>query len=310
MIDPEPQIFHPSRFSGLIFQGLILVLLAASCILVLWQISNEQFGITFLISLLPILLSFLLVPFFLYRIQSLRKSIYVLERDGFRLQWGLRQEVIPMNEVLYVRSLQDFGRPLPLPWMRWPGSVVGQQALPEGTLVEYMASSSTGLILIAASSRIYAISPEDPEAFLAAYQRIMELGSLTPLSPVSVYPSFLLGRFWADRPARILLISGAVLNLLLLVWVSLVIPTRPEIFLRANLDNTGAVPSVHLLLLPFLCTAFFIGDLLLGLYLYRRDESRNVRQGIDTALAYLLWGSAALVPLLFLGAMVLILRTS
>jgi hypothetical protein len=309
MIDPEPQVFYPARFPGFLFQGLFLLLLAFSTAFFLWQAANASFGFSFFVALLPVILTFLLAPIILYRIQSLRRSAYILERDGIQLYWGLRVEHIPMNEVLYVRSLQEFGRPVPLPWMRWPGSVVGQTQMSDGTAVEFLASSAAGLILLVTSSRIFAISPEEPAAFLEAYYRIMELGSLSPIAPQSVYPSFLSGRFWADRPARVMLATGAVVCLVILVWVSLVIPTRTEIHLRPMIDGTGKVPPVRMLLLPFLSAAFFVGDLLSGLYFYRRAENQPAGQGYDTALAYLLWGSGALVPLLFLGAVVFILKS-
>lgn len=310
MIDPEPQVFIPPRLPGLLFQGFLLLLLILAGAAAIWQVAYSPFGYPFLVSLVPIGLGFALIPILLYRIQSLRKSCYVLERDGIHIYWGLRQEVIPMNEVLLVRTKQDFGQHVPLPWLRWPGSLVGTQLLPNGTPVEFMASSVSGLVLIATPARIYAISPEDPDTFISAYRRIMEFGSLTPLPPLSLHPSFLLGRFWDDRPARLLLLAGAAASVLLLVWVSLIIPSRPEIVLHVDVSGTGLVPSTRLLLLPFLSTSFFGGDLLLGLYLYRRAEFLPASQEINTALAYLLWGSGALAPLLFLGAMFFILGIS
>jgi hypothetical protein len=305
----EPQTFHPPRLRGLIFQGMILVLLAAAGFLALWQASNIQINVYILISFLPLLVGFALIPFFLYRIQMLRKSSYILERDGFRLQWGLRLEIIPMNQVLWVRRGEESGLPIPLPLLRWPGSVYGRRLSSRGIPFEFMAATTSNLVLIATPQCIFAISPEDPEAFLGSYQRVMELGSLTPLAPVSTHPSSLLERYWSNRVARVMLLVGTFLSLLLTIWVVLVIPGRSEIFFRPGLSGTAAVPVARLLLLPFLSSVFFSGDLLLGLFLFRRAENIPERRAIDRALAYLLWGSGVLVPALFTAAVIFILRS-
>jgi hypothetical protein len=301
------QTFFPARLPGLLFHGAVLFFLAAAGAFSMWRAANAELGISFFLFFLPLLIVFSLIPLFVYRMQALRKSSYILERDGFRLQWGLRLEVISMNQVMWVRLAEEGQQPISLPLVRWPGSVMGKRISPNGIPVEFFASNSSSLVLIAVSDRIFAISPEDPAAFLSAYQRVMELGSLTPLAPASIYPSFLLGRFWADRLVRILVSIGGALSLVLIAWVLLMVPTRPEVFLRADIPGTGPVPSVRLLLLPMLSSVFYGADLLSGLYLYRQAENRNDGLNIQASLAYLLLGSGALVPLLFLGAVAFIL---
>ena len=225
-----------------------------------------------------------------------------MERDGFRLLWGLRGEDIPMNRVLWVSMADTPDHPLLKPRLRWPGCVLGRRRQPDGTIVEFMAARSKPLTLISTPGRVFALSPQDPLAFMQAYQRLSELGSLTSIAPRSYYPNFLLARLWADLRARTLVLAGFALSLALVIWVSLAIPGRAEIALR--LTPAGAPldpqPSIRLLLLPVLNGFFFSIDLLVGLYYYRKAESQ--------LLAFLLWGSGVLTCLLFLGAVAFILR--
>jgi len=55
-------------------------------------------------------------------------------------------------------------------------------------------------------------------------------------------------------------------------------------------------------LLPVLNTFFFITDLLLGFFFYRREDTRS--------LSYLMWASSALTSILFMGAVYFILQAT
>jgi hypothetical protein len=282
-----------------------------------WRAVRAAIGPEFLLYFLLTLIGIGVLPLLVYRGYALQRAVYNLERDGIQLRWGLREEDIPMSSVLWVRHSSQFQKSLPRPWIRWPGAVLGVRRLSDGKRVEYFAARTSQLIAIATSDRIYAISPEEPDAFLRVFQRFMELGSLTPLSARSIYPSFLLARIWRVLTARYLLLSGLVLNLLLLVWVSLIIPTRLQIVLGFTLDRQP-VPAVQLLLLPLLSGFFFMVDLLLGLFFFRRgdNQSQAIHQGREAMLvsgqllAYLLWGSGVLAATLFLLAVFYIQNTS
>lgn len=302
-------IFTPPRSFGLIFQGGLILALAAAAGLGLWQAAFATIGPQFLLYLAPTLLAVILIPALAYRFYALRGAAYILERDGIRLRWGLRNEVIPMDAVLSVRPWSDLARPLPLPVLRWPGGVLGVRRA-SGQEVEYLASRWDSLLLISTRQRVYAVSPADPEGFIYAFQRLTELGSLTPLKARSVYPTFLLARVWEARPARLLLLSGLFLSLLLLGWVSLAVPSREQVYLGFHpTDRTrDLVPAVRLLLLPVLNTMIFLVDVLLGLFFYRRDEPPAELHVSGPALAYLLWSGAAITPLLFLIAVFFILQ--
>ena len=298
--------FYPDRRWGELFHILLILLLAVIGLWGLWQASRAEVGPAFLLYLLPALVAVILAPLLIYRLRGLERSGYILQRDGIRLRWGLRLEEIPMDKVVWVRSSDELQQQFPKPWLRWPGCVLGTRRLADAKEIEYMAAGARHLILINTPDRIFAISPAVPGNFLLTYHRLAELGSLTPIEAQSVYPGFLLARFWSDLPARYLVLSSLLLSLALLIWVSLVAPTRVHVLLRPVIDQTVPpapdeyVPALQLLLLPVLNSFIFVANLLLGLFFYRRDENR--------VLAYLLWSGGMVTPVLFLVAVHFILQ--
>jgi len=312
----EILIFQPSRRSGLVFHAVTTLILTVGGLWSLFQASQAQVGPLFLLYLLPALLALSLVPLFLYRAYALRQAAYLLERDGLHLRWGLRAESIPMDAVQWVDFADRRQSTLPLPWLRWPGSLLGRRRLSDGTQVEFLAANTSQLVLIATEQSLFVISPERPDEFLGAFQRFNELGSLTPLPASSVYPSFLISRVWADRPARYLLLSGLALSLIVLILVSLAIPSRSVVSLGFHLNQTSGdvVPSVQLLLLPVLNLFFFLSDLLLGLFFFRRAEvAEDLARSdatVSRTLAYVLWSSAVLTGFFFLVALYVNLEAS
>ncbi|MCI0529394.1 MAG: PH domain-containing protein [Nitrospira sp.] len=211
------------------------------------------------------------------------------------MNWGLRTEEIPMEKILWLSPETQLERPLPLPWLRWPGGVTGIRQAGDGE-VEYMAAHSHPLIVIATPGKMYAISPENPETFLQTFHRQAEVGTLHPISAHSIYPTFLLGNVWASAPARFTIISGLFLSLALLTWIVLAIPTdfSNAPFNRADDAIPPTILQAQLLLLPIINALFFLVNFLLGLFFFRRPQSQP--------LAYLLWGASVLTSLLFFGA--------
>lgn len=288
----------------MIFQGSVVILLAGLGGFGLWKASQAESGLPFLGFLLGALLAIGFIPGLVYRIYALQRARYILSRDGISLYWGLQREEIPSNQVLWVGPASQKGMKLKKPLLRLPGSILGMHAQLNGKPVEFLAAEDADLVLIVCQERIFAISPADSAGFLQTYRRLAEFGSLSPIPSVSEKPAFLLSRSWADRPGRILLISSALLTLSLIIWVSLSIPGHPMVSLRLNPGGAAPelVPGIRLLLLPVLNTFFFIADLLLGLFFYRRADTRS--------LAYLMWASSSLTSLLFMGAVFFILRAT
>lgn len=291
-------IFPPPRRRGLMLQGAAVVVLGlagTACLLLSMQ---QQVGAAFVGLLLLTILFYLPIPMAVYRAYALLNASYTLERDGLRLRWGLRAEDIPLPEIEWVRPAADLGFHLPKPFLAMPGALLGARNLPELGPVEFIASEEKTLLLVAASRKVYAISPADPEAFLRAFQRAIELGSLAPLPAYSSQPVAFVARVWRDLPARWMLLAGFALTVALFVLTGLIIPGRDQIALGFTPAGLPAEPgpAARLLLLPVLAGLAFVADLVTGVYFYRKDSQRPV--------SYLLWLASVLTPFLLIIAVI------
>ena len=93
------------------------------------------------------------------------------------------------------------------------------------------------------------------------------------------------------------------LNLGLLVWVSVLIPSMPQVALSVNPASgiVEAVPSTQLILVPLASTLLSVSGWLAGLSFYRWEKQRP--------LAFVVWISSALSSLAFLIAVLFIIST-
>jgi hypothetical protein len=293
--------FLPPRRFGMLLQTIIAVVLLIGGLFGVWRALQTDIGIAMLLYLLPSLLVLGAVPILAYHVYALSNANYKIERDGIRLRWGLRLVDIPITTIQWVHPTDQLDIRLPLPLIRWPGAVMGVRHVPGEGQVEYLASRTRNLILIATPERAYAISPKNPAEFMHTYQRCTEMGSFTPIAARSVYPTLFISQVWSAFPARIVLLTGAFLSLSLFLWVSLSIPSQPQIHLRFLPDGSPGylVPAIRLLLLPFPNTFIFLTNLFIGMYFFRNESNQH--------LAYLLWGSSAVTSSLFLVAVYFIL---
>lgn len=267
------------------------------------NVARSQVGPYFVIYFLMALLAFAPMPFFGYRAYALYKADYYIDRDSLAMMWGLRVEDIPLTDIEWVRPASDLTRPLVLPRFRLPGSILGTRRHPDLGLVEFIASSSKNLILIATAKRVFAISPKDAAALVRTFARATELGSLMPAEPKSIYPSFIVTQAWENSIARFLWMSGFLLNLGLVIWVGILIPSLTQI--PFGFDAFGApqyVESpVRLILLPLVSASLFAAGLTAGLYFYRWEKTQP--------LSFIIWISSTICALFFLIAVLFLVTT-
>lgn len=244
------------------------------------------------------------LPVFLliYRAYTLMTACYEVHRDSLKLKWGLRTEEIPTDDIEWVRPAGDLTFPLPLPRIWWAGAILGTKDVEGLGPVEYLAGDARNLLLVAAPEVVFAISPEDEASFMRAFRQASELGSLAPIQPQSVQPSFILGKVWQDRPGRYLILGGLLLVIVLLAIVTAAIPTRSSInfgFTPLGFATLEPASPERLLLLPVLNSLTWLLDLLGGLFFYRQADRK--------ALAYLLWGCSAVLSLVLIASVFMIL---
>jgi len=283
-------VFYPLRRTGLLIQGVLILGLAAAGGYFFYMATQNTSGLDFLFQMLIALVMFAPLPLLGYRLYALMNGAYGLRRDGLMIRWGLRREDIPLNTVEWIRPASELGFRLPLPWLRLPGSILGTRKVPELGQVEYIASDTAHMILVATSEKVFAISPEHPNQFMSFFRQVNELGSLSPIEAQSVYPTVLIGRVWEDRLARILIISGFAIGLVLLIVNAIAVPGLDTITWTGG---EGDAPAERLLLLSILDGMIWLFNLFAGIFLYRR--------GGDLVIgAYVLWGTAGLTGILLL----------
>jgi hypothetical protein len=98
-------------------------------------------------------------------------------------------------------------------------------------------------------------------------------------------------------------LAGLFVNIGLLAWVSLMVPSLGRVslgFLPSGAAGPG-VPAVGLILLPAISIFMFALGWLAGLFFYRRPDQRP--------LAYVVWASSLLASVLFLMAVLFIVTS-
>ena len=295
--------FPPPKRLGLILHGITILVLGGASVYGILNLTRAEVGPSFVTYLLISLLMFAPIPLLGYRAYALLRSDYYIDRDSLAILWGLRIEDIPLTDIEWVRPATDLTHPLVLPVFRLPGGVLGARRHPDLGLVEFIAADTKNLILIATSKHIFAISPQDASALVRTFARATELGSLTRAEPKSVYPSFVITQAWESPIARFLWMSGLFLNLGLVVWVGILIPTLTQVPIGFNAFGVpnAAVPAVRLIILPLISALMFIIGLAAGLYFYRWEKQRP--------LAFIVWISSTICAILFLMAVLFLVTT-
>ncbi len=290
--------FNPPRRKGyILYAGLTLLLLGLSGFLLIFALDQQSSGF-FALALLGAVIVLVPIPFILYATYALLRAKYILDREGLKIRWGLRVIDIPMPDIEWVRMADKKQTKMPTPAWSFTGLMRGVRHSPDLGEVEFLASDQNRLVLVGTADRVFAISPEKPNDFLKAFQSAFELGSITPLKPISKQAGTFIVSVFADRRARLLIILESALILALLVTVAVIIPTRPTIALgyQPGGPQNAASPSDRLLLLPVLSLFALAVDLTLGFFLFRIERTRIV--------AYLILASGLIAPLLFFFSLI------
>lgn len=295
------QIFLPKRTPGLIFHGIISALLLGGAGFLLYLAFQQSGGINLILFLTGALILLAMLPFLVYRGYALLHAGYTLERDGLRVRWGLRLLDIPLSEVEWVRPAEDLQIPVKLPAFSWPGAILGESDHEDLGVIEFIASDADTLVIVAAMDRVVVLSPEARDDFIQIFNRMLEMGTLAPIQPLSTKPAVFLQSIFQNKAARITIPLGFMLWFVLLILVSLLIPGYDQ--LSMGYDAAGlpieAVPASRLLMLPVIGIFLYVISLIGGAYFFRKTENQPVSQ--------LLWAGGVMTPILLLAAALLFL---
>jgi hypothetical protein len=295
--------FPPSKQRGLIIHGIIIAVLTVLASIGFVNLTRTEAGPAFLVSLLISLVAFAPIPFFVYRAYSLFRADYHLDRNSISITWGLRLENIPLTDIEWIRSAEDLTHPISFPALPIPGGLLGIRRHPDLGTIEFLASDSNKLLLVATAKRVFVISPEDAAGFMQTFAHVTELGSIIPADAKSVYPSFIIIQAWQSGLARYLWLTALFLNLGLFIWASIIIPSTPSVAFGPQFAGSPleTVPSTQLIIFPLASLLLSVTGWVAGLYFYRWDKER--------ILAFIVWGSSTLTSLLFLLSVLFVITT-
>lgn len=288
-----PVTFRPPKTGAFLMAGLLILFIALSAgsLIIATRLEAPVLSVLLLVLSVAAVIPVLLLA---YRLQTLYRARYELEREGMRLRWGLRSVDIPLNDIEWVRTAADLGDTLKKPVFSLPGSVFGFRHSPELGPVEFLSSDSKNMIVLGTKDRAYAISPGDLGNFVRWFQIAAELGSLSTFEGRSIKPVSYAREIWSNKVLRTLGLSSIGLVILLLILAAFKMTGRTELAIGFNPNGTpqAPIPSQQVLLLPVVAIFVVILCLLMGMYYFRRETSRPI--------TYLLWITGVITPLLLL----------
>ncbi|MCS7178117.1 MAG: PH domain-containing protein [Anaerolineae bacterium] len=285
--------WYPNPQTGLrVGLALIAAIALVDAGLVIWAATQPVSGLTFLIGLF-VLGSLAAIGAIGYRISGLVQSAYVLDRNALVILWGESEHVVPLPHIQQVLLGEEVKGRLRFQGIRWPGYWVGYGEIEGlGPALFHSTAPLEEQVLLVTPGLTYAISPEDRNGFLTTLQTRMQMGPTQVLKQVSYGPAFAYWDFWKDRPALILLAGGLGLLLVLTGFLCFRFPHLPPL-LPLHFDALGIPDRLgvrgQIFFIPLIGLIVLTVNGVLGGLLYQKER----------LAAYLLWGSALMIQILF-----------
>ena len=285
----------PTRWEG-VAVGLWVALI--DMLLFVWALRRPVDPLQFII-VVVLALSLPLLAHLLYRTWAAFNLEYWVDRNAVTVRWANTHQVIPMPTI---RGITMTGLPVtsgrslrswPLPSLR----LADQEGPDELNLCATRPAEEC--VVLETDSGLYALSPADPQQFVATVQERFSMGPTQRLHPHRDRRSPLLGRVLpADRLGMVLLVGGAVGVLLLFGVVMVTFPNLPDV-LTVRYNSAGLPEEIRaktaLFRLPVIGLLAWLINGLVGLALLARQQ----RTG-----AYMLWGGAVTVEVVSLLALI------
>lgn len=280
---------------GILFTATILV----ADVWLLDQLINHQIrtqqisSVSFLMGVL-VLVSLPLVAILTYQTMSCLVLRYRLDRNGVTIHAGGAVRLVPIRDIQRIVRGRDLGGIIVRRrGLRWPGHERGEGAVPGLGRTRFLATRPLAhQLLLVTPGRAIAISPQDPDGFLQAFESRLELGPNRLLEPTVRRARWLTWPLWSDQTARVLLGAAVLVNVALFGYLCIRFPNL-DLQLPLHFNSAGQVDRIgtkaELFSLPIIGLIILGVNLPLGLLLYRRERAGS----------YLLWGAAAAAQTLF-----------
>jgi hypothetical protein len=274
--------------TGVLF---IIAIVMIDIILIGLMLTQPISLLTFVAGLLTIF-SLPLITLIVYQLRGLARSGYALDRNALSIFWGSIQQIVPTAAIQRIMLGSEVEGHIKFSGWRWPGLMVGHGEVPEAGLTLFYSTVPLSEQLIVITPTIsYAISPTDVAGFIESIKARYELGPTQELEQTSVRPPIFDWPLWRDRIMYAFGIIGFVLCAALFAFVCVryasLSPRLPLHYTAEGLPDRFGPPS-QAFILPFIGLLALVGNSVLGLWVYRREQMA----------AYVLWGGMIFVQLL------------
>jgi hypothetical protein len=280
---------------GLLFVGMIMALdLWLLDRVITGPIRTREISFWTFVITLVVLCSVPALLFLFYQTVSCLTLRYRLDRNGVTIRWAGTEQVIPIRSILRIVPGSQFeGTIVHRRGPHWPGHERGDGLVPGMGRTRFLASRPLAeQLLLVTSSRAFAISPWDPDAFLRAFESRRELGPNRLLEQEMRPAAWATWSFWSDQRVWLLLGAAIIINVALFGFICARFPGL-DAQLPLHFGRLGQVDRIgtkaELFALPIIGLIILGTNLILGLALYRRERAGS----------YLLWGAAAAAQTLF-----------
>ena len=232
-----------------------------------------------------------LLGYVLFRTWAAFSLEYWIDRNAVTVHWASFRQVIPLQSVQRIIH-GGMTSVVPSPWTQWPAPYLGATRALGLANVQMLATRPLEeCLLLDTGETVFALSPRQADAFLAALQARYRLGPVATPALERMRSTLWQRLFDQDRLGPILLTSGLVGTLLLFGILMVRFPNLPDAM--AFHYNSQGLPDVvrektALFLLPAIGLMAWLINGVWGLWMAFRQE----RTG-----AYMLWGGTLIVQI-------------
>jgi hypothetical protein len=284
--------FRPDRWLGLASGTALVLLVLITDGLMVWRVSQAGISLEAFVLSLAIIGTLFLLALLGYWLYGLALSSFHVDRNALVIRWGATTQVVPMAGVTGVLSGDQAKRITHFRGARWPGLRVGYGVIEEvGPTLFFSTGALDNQVILTTSALAYALSPDDPAAFVEVVRHRLSMGPTQSVDQVSRQPEFFTWSFWNDRLGLALLGGALFLLTMLFGYISLRYPSLAE-RQPLHFDAAGQPDRwgtrVQVFTLPFIGLLALVANGGLGFLLYNRERP----------VSYLLWGGAIGVQLL------------
>ncbi len=274
------------------FVALLIVLVAGFVtILLINSLLQQNNPNQLFFDVIKVLLALTITSIALYWAIVVLRLNYHLNRNGLVIKWGLAQQQIPFTGIKDIVVGETIATDVSFTGLNLVGLRLGWgESITYGSLKFRTTAAVEQSLLVTTATATYIISPQQPQAFINAWQRRQSLGPTQQWAEETQRRWPLTIPLLADPLTWWLLGLAALLCLALFGYVALQYADLPQA-LPVHFNSLGRAdriaPKAMLLILPLAGFLVWLINALIGSLAYRKEQ----------VAAYLLWGSSITMQL-------------